>query len=121
MQLLQVLRLDVGVGLALLCELDAKPRNGALFVGDEQRKLLVFQIHLGAALVVLIDLVGKEEHSISLDETLTQTGIEGVRVHRHGNAIHDVERDHAVKEQVILPLGDDLNLAGRVRRNRHVL
>ena len=61
--------------------------------------------------VVLGHLVGEEVHPIPRRETLLQPGVELSRGQRHGHAALDVEGDHAVEEQVVLALGDDLGLA----------
>ena len=108
--LLDELRVDLLEGLGLLEQLLPKPLDGRRLVGDEELELQdLADGH--ALLVVLGDLVGEEVHPITLRETLLQPGVELRCGQRHGHAALDVEGHHAVEEQVVLPLGDDLGLA----------
>ena len=64
-----------------------------------------------ALLVVFGHLLGEEVHPIPLGEPLGKPGIELSRGQRNGNASLNMEGHHAVEEQVVLALGDDLGLA----------
>ena len=109
-QLAQELGLEVLVGLGagadLRVQLAAQPLDGRLFVGDKEGELL----HLGGPqplAVVLGDLVGQEVHLVPLGEALLEPGVELGGAQGHAEAALDVKGDHAVVEQVGLPLGDD--------------
>ena len=74
-----------------------------------------------AALVVFVDLVSKKEHTVTLNEALTQARIEGMRVHRYGNAVYDMKSYHAVEEQIILAFSNHLYFPGGIRCDSQIL
>ena len=103
-----------------LDELLLEPLDGRGFVGDEELKLQ--NLPDGhALLVVLGHLLGQEVHAIPLGEPLDQPGVELSRGQRNGHAALDVEGHHAVEEQVVLTLGDDLGLAVLGDKDRKLL
>ena len=61
------------------------------------------QFHMGALIVIFVDLIRQEEHAVALEEALAQAVVEGMRVHGHGNAVHDMPCHHAVEKQIVLP------------------
>src|SRR5438093_13112765 len=94
-------------GLWLLDELLLEPLDSRRFVYDEDGELQdLFDGH--ASFVVFGYLLGQEVHALALGETLAQPLVELRSRKRYGDATLDVEGNHAVEEQVVLALGDDL-------------
>ena len=106
-------------GLGLLGELLFEPLDGRGLVGDEDLKLQDLPDR-HALLVVLSHLFREEVHPVPLREPL-QPLIKLRRRQRHSHAALDVEGHHAVEQQIVLPLGDNLGLAILGHKDREFL
>ena len=103
-------------GLWLSDDLLLEPLDGRRFIRYKKLKLQHFSDG-HTFLVVFGHLVWQEVHAIPLGEPLGKPSIKLRCGHRNGYAALYVEGNHAVEEQIVLSLGNDLGLP--ILRNKN--
>jgi hypothetical protein len=95
--------------LRFLFQIQPQPLNGTAFIGYKNGKLLNIR-NLGTLCVIFMNLLGKKEHAVSFGISLPKARIEFRRRKWNDVASLNVERNHPVKQQVVLALRDNLSV-----------